>query len=115
MKISICGARTTPLWLLSLIALILSPCVSHAQSGLTDDAHTSSVSKEAGTNFGANPNLLLSPANNVYLRFKLTSTLPAGTPGSDVARATVKLYVSNVQAPGVFNVYQVAEGWSAPR
>ena len=45
---------------------------SFAQSALTDDAHTSTVPKSADSNFGINPNLGVSAAGNVYLKFKLS-------------------------------------------
>src|SRR5688572_16321157 len=61
--------------LLSLLVL-LAPCAALAQSALTDDADTQT---------GNTPNLSLSSDSNVYLKFKLSSTLPANTPGSDVA------------------------------
>ena len=54
----------TALW--SLLVLLALPGASFAQSALADDADTK----------GSNPNLDLSSTSNVYLRFKLTSTLP---------------------------------------
>src|SRR6266481_1588816 len=82
---------TSSLWrsLLSLIVLLALPCASFAQSALTDDADTR----------GSNPNLDLSATSNVYLRFKLTATLPNNTAGSSVAKATIKLYLGAVKSP----------------
>ncbi len=79
--------------------LALTVCVSGiamAQSVLSDDAHTSTSPRDVDTNFGTNPNLAVSPTNNVYLKFKLSPTLPAGIQGSDVAKATLKLYLGNL-------------------
>ena len=90
-------------------------CMSVAavcQSVLTDDAHTSSVTKDIDSNFGTNPNLVVSATNTGYLKFKLTPTLPTGTAGSDVSKATLKIYVGNVSVPGTIDVVQVADNWS---
>lgn len=70
--------------LLSLLVLLALPCAAFAQSALTDDADTQN---------GTTSNLTLDSSSKVYLKFKLSSTLPANTPGSDVARATIKLYL----------------------
>ena len=86
-----------------LFMLIIAPCGSQAQSALTDDADGQT---------GNGPNLLLTPTSNVYLKFKLSSTLPSNTAGSDVARATLKLYLGNVRAPGAVDVYQITSSWS---
>jgi len=83
-----------------LVLMVCFAGMSMAQSVLTDDAHTSNSPRDADTNFGTNPNLTVSPTNNVYLKFKLSPTLPAGIQGSDVAKATLKLYLGNVTSPG---------------
>src|SRR5262245_49574825 len=93
-----------------LLILLGSPTLSNAQSVLTDDAHTKS---DSGTrNFGAIPNFDISPTENTYIKFKLSSTLPPGTPGSDVARAALKLYIGNVNSPGKLDVYMVSSAWN---
>ena len=96
-----------------LLAVVL--CMSAAavcQSVLTDDANTSNVPKDIDSNFGTNPNLFVSPTNTVYLKFKLTPTVPVGTQGSDVSKATLKIYVGNVSTPGTIDVAQAAESWT---
>src|SRR4029453_9998570 len=92
--------------------LICDSSISLAQSVLTDDAHTSSVTRDQDLNFGTNPNLTVSSTNNTYLKFKLSSTLPPGTQGSDIAKATLKLFVGNVSAPGAIDVVHLTENWS---
>ncbi|HKE57821.1 MAG TPA: DNRLRE domain-containing protein [Pyrinomonadaceae bacterium] len=106
-------------WLASIVLLGL-PSIALAQSVLTDDAHVNCSTaddreqddRRNNANCGAQPNLLLSPVSNVYLKFKFASTLPPGTTGSDVARATLKLYVSGVATSGVFDVYTIAGNWN---
>src|SRR5438132_546689 len=90
--------------LLALVVLLALPCASFAQSALTDDADT-----QNGNNTSS---LTLTSSSNVYLKFKLSSTLPSGTPGSSVSRATIKLYIGAIKAPGTLDVYQLDSNWS---
>ena len=83
-----------------------------AQSTLTDDTQTSNKARTADTNYGANTSLTVSSTSNAYIKFKLSSTLPAGTRGADVARATIKLYINSVSAPGKIDIYQVNDAWN---
>jgi hypothetical protein len=87
---------------LVLAILLLMPTSAAGQSALTDDADTK----------GSGSNLNLAPGSNVYLRFRLTSTLPNNTAGSNVAKATIKLYIEAVKAPGTVDVYLVSSNWS---
>src|SRR5438132_9552861 len=89
--------------LLALIFALGLPCAANAQSALTDDGDTQT---------GNTPNLTLTSSSNVYLKFKLSSTLPSNTPGSSVAKATIKLYLGAVKTPGIVDVYQVTSNWS---
>lgn len=90
-----------------IIIVVLASSVSLAQSTLTDDAQT----KSGDTNYGNNPALMVSSAGNVYIKFKVSSTLPQNTPGSDVAKAAIKVFISNVTTPGKIDVYQVTSPW----
>jgi len=94
--------------------LALMVCLSGitmAQSVLTDDAHTSNAPRDLDSNFGTNPNLAVSATNNVYLKFKLSPTLPADIQSADIAKANLKLYLGTVNSPGTVDVYQVAGSW----
>jgi hypothetical protein len=97
---------TVPLSLLILLAL---PSLSLAQSALTDDVHVS-LSEDKSNN-GASPNLSVSPKENIYLKYNLSSVLPAQTPGSAVGRATLKLYAGSVKVAGKLGVYPVLGPW----
>jgi hypothetical protein len=97
--------------LLSLLVVLAWPADSFAQLALTDDANTSTAPKSTNSNFGTNPNLSVSASGNVYLKFKLSSTLPADTPASEVERATLKLYLANIMTAGKLDVYAVAGPW----
>ena len=111
------GARRQSAWSFLLIALsvliflLTLPRAAFAQSPLTDDAYTSTAPKATDTNFGTNPNLNVSATGNVYIKFKLSSTLPVNTPGSEVERATLKLYIGNIVTPGKLDLYVVTALW----
>src|SRR5438093_1525683 len=78
------------------------------------DAHTTAGSP--GT-FGAVKTLRIQgpPARNrvrtAFIRFDL-STLPPGTTGSEVTRATLMVFVDAVRVPGSLDVRQVTSAWS---
>ena len=95
-----------------LALLVCSGNLLIAQSILTDDANTVNSPRDADTNFGTNPNLTVAPASNSYIKFKLSPALPPATVGSDVAKATLKLYVGNVSVAGTIDVYVAAGSWN---
>lgn len=102
-----CTRSLLPAALYSLVVLLALTARVSAQSALADDAHTNSAPRSVDANFGAKPNLTVSSTGNIYIKFKLSSTLPAGTPGSAVEKATLKLYLGNVTAAGKLDVYAV--------
>jgi len=96
-------------------ALLLVICLSGmtmAQSVLSDDANTSNLPKDLDTNFGTNPNLTVSATNTIYLKFKLSPTLPEDIQASQIAKATLKIYVGNVSTAGAIDVVELADNWS---
>ena len=97
--------------LYALAVFFAAPHAASAQAVLTDDAQTSTAPKALDANFGTNPNLNVSSSSGVYVKFKLSSTLPAGTPGAAVERATLKLYLANVTTAGRLDVYAVTGAW----
>ena len=86
------------------------PCDSIAQTVLSDDAYVSFSSSNG--NFGTNPTLTVSGANSAYIKFRVAAVLPAATPGTKIAKATIKLYVGKVARPGKVDVYFAANGWT---
>jgi hypothetical protein len=81
---------------------------------LTRDAYTSSSLPT--TNFGGTSTLRLSASagERTWIRFTLTGIFPAGTPGSQIAKATLRVWVNSSfpQAQGPFDVYRVAGSWT---
>ena len=93
----------------ALVLVLLVATVAHAQLTPSDDAYVNSAAPT--TNYGAATTLdLSSAADTTFIRFDLTA-VPAGTPGSSIAKATLKLYVNSVTTAGSFNVDYVTGTW----
>lgn len=108
------GRRTRHLLtVLVLLAAVASPRVASAvEAILTDDAYISLATQTR--NFGSGGSLLVqgpAKAAHAYLKFDL-STLPGGTQGSDILKATLRLWVQGVTTPGLFDVRIVRGAWS---
>ena len=95
----------------SLILIVLSALAAgaFAQTVLVSDAYTSATS--ANGNFGTSPIFTVSANNTAYLKFEIARTLAPGTKGEDVAKATVKFYVSKVATAGKLDVYAILGDW----
>src|ERR1044072_8323114 len=104
--------KSTYIVISTLLMIVCLSSISLAQSVLSEDAYTSNLPKDMDTNFGISPNLTISASNNVYIKFRLSSTLPTGTLSSHIAKATLKLYVSNVTTAGTVDVVELADQWS---
>ena len=102
----------TAKFLTMLLLIVGLASAAMAQATLNDDAHTVNTPKDADSNFGTNPNLTIASTNNVYLKFKLSPAMPPSTVATDLGKATLKLYVSNVTSPGTIDVYEVAGNWN---
>jgi hypothetical protein len=96
---------------ISLIFIFVSALAAGAfgQAVLVSDAHTSATSVNG--NFGTNPALTVSGNNTGYARFNISHLLPAGTKADDVAKASVKFYVSKVATAGKLDVYPILGDW----
>ena len=94
--------------LASLLLLISLPLFG--QLSPSADAYTNTASP--GTNYGAQKLLNLdSPSQTTYIQFDLSS-IPGGYTSSNIAKATLKLYVNTVVTAGSFNVDYVNGSWS---
>jgi hypothetical protein len=83
---------------------------SYAQFTPSDDAYVNAASPSS--NYGNAATLNLSSASQTsYIRFDLTA-VPSGYTGSQVAKATLKLFVNNVGTAGNFNINLVAGSWT---
>ncbi|MGA8540156.1 MAG: DNRLRE domain-containing protein [Terriglobales bacterium] len=95
---------------MSLLILMSFAAVAAAQVTPSDDTYT--LTSAPATNYGSNGGLQLQSGKaTVFVRFDLNS-IPAGYTDADVAKATLKLYVNSVAAPGSFSVNYVLGPWS---
>ncbi len=92
-----------------LAAMFFYPGAHAANVTLTGDAHVSS--NRSTTNFGTLANLYVGNGNTALLQFDL-STLPAGLTSSQVAHATLTVFVNRVNTGGTVNLSPVTSAWS---
>ena len=93
--------------LASVLSLPLFATLVMAQSA-PPAADTYTISSTPSNNYGGQGILELNSGDLVYVQFNL-ATIPTGT---TVAKATLRMYVDNVAAPGSFNVYPVTSAWT---
>ncbi len=83
---------------------------AQAQITLSGDSYTNTATPT--TNFGAKALLDVESASQTsYIQFDLSS-IPAGYTGSNVTKATLKLYVNAVTKAGSFNVDYINGTWA---
>lgn len=106
------GQRLAVSCLLTLFTLLVLTGGAAAQVTPSDDSYTSSSTPT--TNFGTAVTVSVqntTSTTNAYIRFDLSS-VPAGYNSSNVAKATLKLFVNGVTAAGSFNVKYVNAAWT---
>lgn len=97
--------------LLVLALLLCLPVASFAVDAvLTDDTFINSGSPSA-TN-GANASLKINSTSTTFLKFDPSATLPPGTTGSDITKATLVLWVNTFTTGGTIDVRQVTGPWA---
>jgi hypothetical protein len=101
--------RVVRLLSLVLATLPFSTAANAAQVTLTGDASVSAA--RPSTNFGTLSNLYVGNGNSAFLQFDL-STLPTGTTSSQIARATLTVFVNRVNTAGSVTLSPVTSGWS---
>lgn len=102
------GTKTQFATFLLSMACLLS--AAHGQLTPSQDAYTNTASPSG--NFGAKTLLdVESSSQTTYIQFDLTA-IPSGFTGSNIAKATLKLYVNTVIKSGSFNVNFVNGTWA---
>gem|GEM_PF-3301534 len=91
---------------LTVLMVSFISLASLAQAPPSADAYVTTA--QPASNFGSSILLPVQAGTVSYVRFNLGS-LPAN---ATVAKATLRLYVDAVAAPGAFDVYQVESSWS---
>src|SRR5215831_20579757 len=93
-----------------VLLLALPVGVAYCQITPSDDAYTDTATPT--TKLGAKPTAgVASPAQTSFVTFDLSS-IPAGTTGAGISKATLKLFVNTVVTAGSFNVVYVNGTWS---
>jgi len=100
------AARKLLLW---TIVTVLLPNISFAADAvLKGDAFTRA--SRPNQNFGANANLRVTSDEDSFLKFDF-ATLPQGTSGNKIAKATLRLWVNALPGTGSFDVRRVTGVW----
>ena len=96
----------------TLAFCLLALCAAPARAQITPSADAYTNAASAGTNYGAQKLLNVdNPSQITYIQFDLSS-IPEGYTSSNIAKATLKLYVNTVVTAGSFNVDYVNGSWS---
>jgi len=96
--------------ILAVISVCLLSTIAFAQSG-PPAADVLTYSNTPNTNYGTYTSLFVqkgSVTSKSYIKFNL-GTLPSGV---NVSKATLRLFVDQVAAPGSFDVYQLNTSWT---
>ncbi|HTR25536.1 MAG TPA: DNRLRE domain-containing protein [Terriglobales bacterium] len=97
-------------WIGLVFSVLLLVAAASAQITPSGDAYTNTAAPN--NNYGNNALLgIRSPSLATYIQFDFSS-IPAGYTGSNVAKATLKLYVNAVSTSGSFNVVYVNGTWA---
>ncbi len=94
-----------------VIALLLPAAACAVDAPLVADSYISSANP--AMNFGTLPNLSVGPGIKALVGFDLSS-LPAGTLASEVAKATLSVWVNRVGVPGSIDVSPITSAWAEP-
>jgi hypothetical protein len=97
-----------------LAVLLLSTCclLTGAYAQITPSADASTSSLAPTQNYGSNGYLYVHSATQAtYIQFDL-SAIPSGYTGSNIAKASLKLYLYSVAGGGTFNVDYVTSPWT---
>src|SRR6202167_116966 len=92
--------------LLSTLCLLTG---AYGQFTPSQDAYTNPA--DPTTNYGASKLLDVESTQTTYIQFDL-SAMPAGYTGSNITKASLKLYVNTVTKAGSFNVDYVNGAWT---
>jgi hypothetical protein len=95
--------------LIVLTAFAVTATASATQVALIGDASVSTSLPT--TNFGSLSNLYVGNGSTAFLQFDL-GTLPAGTISSQIAHATLTVYINRVNAAGSVTLSPVTSPWS---
>jgi hypothetical protein len=111
---------------LTLTAALLLPTTAAAQSGtVTDDAFLSNNATTQLVNLNGQGNSLIVAGSaatvgplhvgttTTYIKFQLQSSLPPSVAAANVAKATLKLYLSpGINPSGAINLFPITSAWT---
>ena len=93
-----------------MVSLLGAPVAAWSSPTLLYDSYVSTPFV-AGVRHGADPALLVNGNNTGFLKFTLANSLPTGVTASDIDKATLKLFINDVNNAGKLTVRQVNQDW----
>jgi len=97
-------------WVAAATLAMLSAGAAHATEGAVK-ADATVTSANPTVNYGSLSNLYVNGTSTTLIQFDLSS-LPSGTTASQIASASLKLYVNRVNFAGTINVLPVTLPWT---
>jgi hypothetical protein len=104
-------SRRAAVRLLSIVLATLASTTAATAAQVALIGDTSVSTARPSTNFGTLANLYVGNGNSALLQFDL-STLPAGTISSQIAHATLTVFVNRVNAAGSVTLSPATSAWS---
>ncbi|CAG7857389.1 hypothetical protein MCAMS1_02190 [biofilm metagenome] len=78
---------------------------------LEADSYVSKADPQ-NTKHGKDPVLVVKRGSTVFLKFSLTDSLPTGVTAADIDKATLKIYIPNINRGGSLTVGRVTQSWT---
>jgi len=97
----------------TMASLLGTPVVAWTSPTLVSDSYVSSPFV-SGVRHGSDTLLRVNRNNTGFIKFSLAKSFPAGTTDADIERATLKLFVSEVNTAGTLTIRRVNQRWGEP-
>ncbi len=78
---------------------------------MTLEADSYVTKADIASKHGKDPTLTVRRGSTAFLKFSMTGSLPSGVAATDIDKATLKLYISNIKRGGLLTVSRVAQDW----
>ena len=89
------------------------PVAVYSQPTLLSDSYVATP-YIVGEKHGADPTLLINRNNSGYIQFSLANSLPTGITHQDIDKATLKLFIADINAAGNLTIRRVTQNWKEP-
>ncbi len=96
----------------TMASLLGAPVIAWSSPTLLSDSYVTSPFVPGVTpRHGNDPILQISASNIGFLKFSLTQALPTGVTDADIDKATLKIFITDVNTAGNLTIRRVIQGW----